>query len=66
MNNKHLTMGPGGRFCPCCFPAPGSKGRKMEYRRAKNKEKRLAMQEAVKELIKCEGNTNELDSGHYK
>lgn len=50
MSNKHLTMGPGGRYCACCFPAPGSKARRLEYRLAKNKEKKLAMQEAKDEI----------------
>lgn len=41
--NKHLTIGPGGVNCPCCFPAPGSKERKAEFRRAKRREKIEAM-----------------------
>lgn len=40
---KHLKIGPGGMHCVCCFPAPGSKGRKLEFRRAKRKEKREAL-----------------------
>ncbi len=32
---KFLCTGPGGRRCPCCFPAPGSRARKLLYRRAK-------------------------------
>jgi len=40
---KFLCVGPGGRFCSCCFPAPGSRTRKLEYRRAKRREKREAM-----------------------
>ena len=40
---KHI--GPGGRNCPCCFPAPGSKGRKSIYRSAKRKDKRDAMRD---------------------
>lgn len=43
MTNKHLTVGPGGVKCPCCFPSPGSKERKAEFRRAKRKEKRAAL-----------------------
>lgn len=39
---KYLTIGPGGRGCSCCFPAPGSKGRKLEYRRAKKRMKKEA------------------------
>lgn len=41
--NKHLKVGMGGRRCVCCFPAPGSKGRKAEFRKAKRKEKREAL-----------------------
>lgn len=41
--SKHLTIGPGGVKCPCCFPAPGSKERKAEFRIAKRKEKIVAM-----------------------
>ena len=41
--NKHLTIGPGGRDCVCCFPSPGSRERRLEYRRAKRKEKREAI-----------------------
>lgn len=41
--NKHLKVGPGGMRCVCCFPAPGSKGRKLKFRRAKRKEKREAL-----------------------
>lgn len=41
-HTRYLTMGPGGRRCICCFPAPGSKERKLEYRRAKKKDKREA------------------------
>jgi hypothetical protein len=43
MSNKHLTIGPGGVNCVCCFPAPGSKERKSEFRRAKRNEKRAAL-----------------------
>ena len=43
MSQKHLTIGPGGRHCRCCFPAPGSKERKREYRNAKRKEEREAL-----------------------
>lgn len=40
MSNKHLKVGVGGRGCPCCFPAPGSKERKQLYRSAKRLEKK--------------------------
>ena len=35
--SRFLCIGPGGRNCNCCFPAPGSKARKAEYRRAKRR-----------------------------
>jgi hypothetical protein len=41
-HSKHLKVGPGGRKCNCCFPAPGSKARKMEYRKAKRLDKKEA------------------------
>lgn len=41
--NKHLTVGPGGTYCACCFPAPNSKARKAEFRRAKRKSHRAAL-----------------------
>lgn len=40
---KFLCIGPGGRKCNCCFPAPGSKERKLVYRIAKRKEAREAV-----------------------
>lgn len=42
-NNRHLSIGPGGRKCICCFPAPGSKDRKLQYRNAKRAEIRAAL-----------------------
>lgn len=42
-HSRYLCIGPGGRKCICCFPAPGSKARKLEYRKAKRIEKREAM-----------------------
>lgn len=39
---KCLHIGPGGTGCICCFPAPGSKARKLEYRRAKKQDKKEA------------------------
>ena len=41
--SKHLSIGPGGVGCACCFPAPGSKERKQHFRAAKRKEKREAL-----------------------
>lgn len=41
---RFLCVGPGGRKCNCCFPAPGSKARRLEYRRAK----RVGMRQAFK------------------
>ena len=41
---KFLCVGPGGRRCPCCFPAPGSKTRKLLFRAAKRREAKDAKQ----------------------
>lgn len=41
--NKHLHVGPGGTSCRCCFPAPGSKARKAEFRKAKRRDERQAI-----------------------
>ncbi len=49
-NSRYLKIGPGGRNCPCCFPAKGSKDRRSQFRRAKKKSDRLAMREAEDEL----------------
>lgn len=40
--SRFLHIGRGGRGCSCCFPAPGSKDRKTQYRSAKRKAKREA------------------------
>jgi hypothetical protein len=40
--NKHLSVGPGGTNCRCCFPQD-RKGRKLEYRRAKHREAHEAL-----------------------
>lgn len=45
--NKFLCIGPGGRKCSCCFPAPGSKARRLEYRRAKRRD----YQEVRKDIL---------------
>lgn len=37
----HLHIGPGGKNCTCCFPAPGK--RKAQFRIAKRKNKKLAL-----------------------
>lgn len=39
---RYLTVGPGGMRCACCFPAPGTKARKAEFRKAKRREARQA------------------------
>jgi len=49
MANKHLTVGPGGRRCNCCFPAPGSKDRRARYRIAKRRADREAMKIALED-----------------
>ena len=40
--NKHLQVGIGGVNCNCCFPAPGSKARKLRIRKAKRDETKAA------------------------
>lgn len=40
--SRSLCIGPGGIKCICCFPAPGSKDRKYQFRAAKKKDKRDA------------------------
>jgi hypothetical protein len=44
-NSRYLKIGPGGRKCNCCFPAPGSKDRRAQFRSAKRKAERAAMKE---------------------
>jgi len=48
--SKYLHVGPGGIKCNCCFPAPGSKERKKEFRRAKRKEKQDSLKYEMKEM----------------
>ncbi len=50
MTNKHLHIGPGGKSCTCCFPAPGSKDRRAKFRSAKRRAEREALQEAFTEI----------------
>lgn len=40
--SRYLKIGPGGRRCNCCFPAPRSKDRRAQYRSAKRKADREA------------------------
>ena len=42
-HSRNLKIGPGGRRCVCCFPAPKSKERRLEYRAAKRKDAKDAM-----------------------
>ena len=42
-DSKFLCVSVGGRYCVCCFDPPGSKARRLEYRRAKRAAKREAM-----------------------
>lgn len=49
--SRYLSIGPGGRNCSCCFPAPGSKDRRKQYRIAKRKADREAMKNAEADLI---------------
>ena len=48
--SKHLAVGIGGVGCSCCFPAPGSKARKLKFRRAKRLDEALALKEATHQL----------------
>ena len=43
LHMKFLSTGPGGINCTCCFPAPRSKERRAEFRKAKKRERRVAM-----------------------
>ena len=38
---KHYAIGPGGIRCPCCYPPPGPKRRKLE-RTFKRRERQTA------------------------
>lgn len=49
-NHQYLCIGPGGRDCVCCFPAPGSKERKLAFRSAKRKDKQEALQEQFNDM----------------
>jgi hypothetical protein len=46
-----LRIGPGGRRCTCCFPAPGSKERKAAYRTAKRKWNNEVKREMNSDLV---------------
>lgn len=47
---RFLTIGPGGRRCPCCFPGPNEKN--VYYRSAKRKDKNMIKKEIKEELSK--------------
>lgn len=49
-HSRYLCIGPGGRKCICCFPAPGSKDRKLQYRAAKKKDKKEALKVELNNL----------------
>ena len=51
--SRYLSIGPGGRNCSCCFPAPRSKDRRKQYRIAKRKADREAMKNAEADLVDC-------------
>jgi hypothetical protein len=58
MHSKHLHVGRGGFNCVCCFPPPGSRARKAEFRRAKRREAREALADefeamAEEEAARC-------------
>lgn len=44
-------IGPGGTKCPCCFPAPGTRERRYEYKKARRKDNQDAMKEGLKEYV---------------
>lgn len=48
---KLIHMGPGGKNCPCCFPAPGSIGRKKKMRQAKKCHKSMDLEEREREMM---------------
>jgi len=50
-HSRYLCIGPGGRKCNCCFPSPGSKARRLEYRRAKKLDKKEAVKVEMSQLI---------------
>lgn len=58
---KFLSIGPGGKKCVCCFPAPGK--RKETFRSAKRKELEIAKKDMVSEMSELlnveENNTHE-------
>lgn len=53
-NSRYLKIGPGGRQCACCFPRPGSKDRRAQFRSAKRKAERAALREAEQDIIEHE------------
>lgn len=46
---RHLSVGPGGRKCNCCFPPPGSPCRKAKFRTAKRRS-----QAETRRQIRCD------------
>lgn len=50
-NSRYLKIGPGGRRCNCCFPAPRSKDRRAQFRIAKRKAEREAMRNAEADMV---------------
>lgn len=57
-NNKHLKIGPGGKKCSCCFPAPKSKARKHECRKAKKEQAKEHLDEQLQQLGSVARTTN--------
>lgn len=47
---KHLAVGPGGKRCACCAPAPGSKALRQELRTAKRRDHQEALAEGMAEV----------------
>ncbi len=45
--NVSRHMGPGGKKCHCCFPAPGSTERRQIFRAAKRRDRREAIRDQL-------------------
>lgn len=66
MSSKFLCIGPGGRKCNCCFPAPGSRARRLEYRRAKRREERVVKWDIIEGLMEVKAGETKESSAENK
>lgn len=64
--NRYLNIGVGGRNCICCFPAPRSKDRRAQYRRAKRRADREAMRNAENDILDAYESLQELMREEYE